>query len=179
MSVNASVLFACDDLSFVNWQQALPWTRRVIAMRNAVAALVLSSTEARILQGIAKGAVTDMPEQVLHSDHKDLREIMADKPGRSFASVGRARSAMEYASDPIKDAKRAFAKEVVAALQLGLAKHDFTQLAIFADPEMLGLLRDVLTPDLERAVIAEVPKNLLHESPHDLRRTVTDLVFST
>ena len=148
-------------------------------MKDTVWALVMSSTQARIIKGIAMGATDDLPEQALRDEHRKLCEIMSDKPGRSFASVGRARSAMEYASDPIKDAKRAFAKEVVAALQLGLAKHDFTQLAIFADPEMLGLLRDVLTPDLERAVIAEVPKNLLHESPHDLRRTVTDLVFST
>jgi protein required for attachment to host cells len=147
-------------------------------MKDVVWALVMSSTQARIIKGIAKGAADDVPELALHTEHKDLRDIMADKPGRSFASVGSGRSAMEYASDPVKDAKRAFVDEVVTLLHRHFAQHDFTHLAIFAGPEMLGLLRDGLPPDLEHAVIVEMPKNLLHETPHDLRRIVTDHVFT-
>ncbi|WP_309667487.1 host attachment protein [Tabrizicola sp.] len=147
-------------------------------MKDVVWALVMSSTQARIIKGIAKGATDEMPELALHAEHKDLREIMADKPGRSFASVGSARSAMEYASDPVKDAKRAFVDEAVILLHQHFVKHDFTHLAIFAGPEMLGLLRDGLPPDLQHAIIVDMPKNLLHETPHDLRRIVTDHVFT-
>jgi protein required for attachment to host cells len=147
-------------------------------MKDVVWALVMSSTQARIITGIARGAVEDVPELALHTEHKDLRDIMSDKPGRSFASVGPGRSAMEYASDPVKDAKRAFIDEVATLLHRHFAEHDFTHLAIFAGPEMLGLLRDGLPPDLEHAVIVEMPKNLLHETPQDLRRIVTDHVFT-
>jgi protein required for attachment to host cells len=147
-------------------------------MKDVVWALVMSSTEARIIKGIARGAVEDMPEQSIQTEHKDLRDIMSDKPGRSFSSVGSARSAMEYASDPVKDAKRAFVDDVVTLLHRHFVQRDFTQLAIFAGPEMLGLLRDGLPPDLQHAVIAEIPKNLLHETPHDLRRIVIDHVFT-
>jgi protein required for attachment to host cells len=147
-------------------------------MKDMMWALVMSSTQARILQGVAKGAPADMPEIALHSDHKDLREIMSDKPGRSFSSMGPGRSAMEYASDPIKDAKKAFAEQAVTLLQQHFSQHDFTHLAIFASPEMLGLLRDCLTPDLQHAVIFEQSKNLLHETPHDLRRIVTEHLFA-
>lgn len=147
-------------------------------MKDVVWALVMSSTEARIIKGIARGGVEDVPEQSLHTEHKDLSDIMSDKPGRSYSSVGSARSAMEYASDPVMDAKRAFVDEVVALLHQHLVKHDFTHLAIFAGPEMLGLLRDGLPPDLQHVVIAEISKNLLHETPQDLRRIVTDHVFT-
>ncbi len=147
-------------------------------MKDVVWALVMSSTQARIIKGIAKGEKGDMPELALRTEHKDLREIMSDRPGRSFSSVGSGRSAMEYASDPVKDAKRVFVDEAVTLLHQHFAKHDFTHLAIFAGPEMLGLLRDGLPPDLEHAVIMEVAKNLLHETPHDLRRIVTDHVFT-
>ncbi len=147
-------------------------------MKDVVWALVMSATQARIIKGIAKGATDDTPELTLDAEHKDLREIMSDKPGRSFSSVGPGRSAMEYASDPVKDAKRAFVDEAVTLLQDHFAKHDFTHLAIFAGPEMLGLLRDGLSPDLKHAVIVEISKNLLHETPHDLRRIVTEHVFT-
>lgn len=147
-------------------------------MKDVVWALVMSSTQARIIKGIARGAVDDLAELTLHTEHKDLREIMSDKPGRSFSSVGSARSAMEYASDPVKDAKRAFVDEVATLLHRHFAQHDFTRLAVFAAPEMLGLLRDGLPPDLGHAVIIEMPKNLLHETPHDLRRIVTDHVLA-
>lgn len=147
-------------------------------MNDVVWALVISSTQARIVRGIAKGATDVVPELALHTEHKDLREIMSDRPGRSFSSVGSGRSAMAYASDPVKDAKRAFVDAAVALLHQHFVMGDFTQLAIFAGPEMLGLLRDGLPADLQQAVVKEMPKNLLHETPHDLRRIVTDHVFT-
>ena len=147
-------------------------------MKDIVWALVMSSTQARILQDIAKGETGDVPELVLSTEHKNLRDIMSDKPGRSFSSVGPGRSAMEYASDPVKDAKRAFVDEAVTLLHEHFVKHDFTQLAVFAGPEMLGLLRDGLPADLKHAVILEMPKNFLHETSHELRRIVTEYVFT-
>ena len=74
------------------------------AMKDIVWALVMSSTQVRILRGISRENPHGEPELVLSTEHKDLRDIMSDKPGRSFSSVGSGRSAMEYASDPVKDA---------------------------------------------------------------------------
>lgn len=143
-------------------------------MKDIVWALVMNSTQARILQGIAKDVTSRAPELTLNTEHKALREIMSDKPGRSFSSVGPGRSAMEYASDPVKDAKRAFVEEAVTLLHQHFVKQDFTHLAIFAAPEMLGLLRDGLPADLKHVVIVEIPTNLLHETPYELRRIVTE-----
>ena len=146
-------------------------------MKDIVWALVMSSTQVRILRGISRENPHGEPELVLSTEHKDLRDIMSDKPGRSFSSVGPGRSAMEYASDPVKDAMKAFAEQAVSLLEQHFRKHEFTRLAVVAGPQMLGILRDSLTPDLEQALIAEIPKNLLHESENDLRQLVTDHLF--
>lgn len=45
----------------------------------------------------------------LNSEHRPLRKIMADTPGRNFTSTGPRRSAMEYHSDPVRDEIRTFA----------------------------------------------------------------------
>jgi protein required for attachment to host cells len=147
-------------------------------MKDIVWALVMNATHARIIKGIAKGDTGHAPDLILNTVHKDLREVMSDKPGRSFSSVGQGRSSMEYASDPVKDARRAFVKQAVGLLHQHFVKHEFSHLAVFASPEMLGLIRESLTPDLTNAVIMEMPKNLLHETPHDLRQIVMEHVFT-
>lgn len=79
---------------------------------------------------------------------------------------------MDYASDPAKEDMRAFAAEVVELLDAHRAAGDFAQLAVFAAPEMLGLLRGAMTPGLRATVVLERDKNLLHEAPKALRATV-------
>ena len=148
-------------------------------MRGKLWALVLNATQARILRGLTRGGSTSEPELLLQSEHRDLRQIMADKPGRSFESVGSRRSAMEYASDPVRDAERAFAAEVVARLERHREAGDFTRLAILAAPEMLGLIRPELTEGLRAIVVHEEPKNLLHLSARDLELAVAQHVFGT
>lgn len=147
-------------------------------MKDIVWALVMNSTQARIIKGITKNTLEEVPELVLETDHKDLGEIMSDKPGRSFASVGPGRSAMEYASDPVKDAKRAFVAQAITLLHQHFVKHSFTHLAIIAEPVILGMLRDDLPADLSAVVIADMPKNLLHERPQALRQIVSEFVFA-
>ena len=141
-------------------------------------ALALNSTRARVLRGVRKGPATDADELELCSRHRDLREIMADKPGRSFssASAGR-RSSMEYGSDPIHEDERAFAKEVVELLETHRKAGDFDRLAIFASPEMLGIIRPELTDALRKLISAEVPKNLMHETEAGLMQIVADELF--
>lgn len=62
--------------------------------------LVADGSRARIVRYDANGKHSD--DLVFEADHKQLKEIMADKPGRSFASMGAKRSAMEYHSDPVR-----------------------------------------------------------------------------
>lgn len=136
-------------------------------------ALVMNSARCRILRGISPGAADALAELVLRSESRNLREIMSDKPGRSFASAGGGRrSAMEYASDPIAEDQREFIRQIIALLESHRRAGDFTRLAVFAGHDMLGLLRQMMPQPLRDMVIHEVAKNLLHLSAPDLQGAI-------
>jgi protein required for attachment to host cells len=136
-------------------------------------ALVVNGARCRILRGVS-GQVEDAPsELVLRSESRNLRDIMADKPGRSFASMGGGRrSAMEYAGDPLAEDQRDFIRQIIALLESHRRAGDFDRLAIFAEHDMLGHLRQLMPQMLAGLVIREVPKNLLHLSAQELAETV-------
>lgn len=140
-------------------------------------ALVLNAASARILRGIQRDGHCSEPPIDLQDGHHHLRDLMSDKPGRSFASVGMRRSAMEYASDPVRDAERAFVRQILDQLDAARAKGSFDRLAVFASRPMLGLFRQDAPPELARLVIREVTKNYLHLSPDALNRTVARALF--
>lgn len=140
-------------------------------------ALVMNSENARILRGIHRDGRADEKELGMKHDVQHLRDIMSDKPGRSYASVGSRRSSMEYASDPVRDAQRAFTGRVVEKLHAAHAEGAFDKLAVFASRPMLGYFRDEISPELARVVLCEVDKNYLHLSENDLRHTVAKALF--
>lgn len=92
-------------------------------------AVVLNSETARILCGIHKDGHADAAEIKRHNPHQRLQDVMADKPGRSFASVGSRRSGMEYSSDPLRDAQRAFVRKVLQHLDKARTDDGFDELA--------------------------------------------------
>jgi len=80
-----------------------------VVLMNAGAARILGDVRP---DGRAEGIDERLAHPVL-----PLREIMADRPGRSFSSGSQGqRSAMVYGADPEREAERAFAAAVVARL---------------------------------------------------------------
>ncbi|SNT42991.1 Protein required for attachment to host cells [[Luteovulum] sphaeroides subsp. megalophilum] len=133
--------------------------------------LVLDATRARILRNVE--GPTMLSELVLRTPARKLRDIMADKPGRSFSSMGWGRrSAMDYGSDPLLEDEQEFLRQVIALLDCHRKAGEILQLAIFAEHRVLGLLRPMLPPALERLVLHEAALNLLQLPPQDLARTV-------
>ncbi|TGD60556.1 host attachment protein [Tabrizicola sp. WMC-M-20] len=137
-------------------------------------ALVLNGTRCRIQRGVS-GRGEEVPtELVLRSECRNLRDIMSDKPGRSFASGGGGRrSAMEYGSDPVAEDQREFIRQIIALLESHRRAGDFDKLAIFAEHDMLGQLRQMMPQSLADLVIREVAKNLLHLSAQELAEAVS------
>lgn len=136
-------------------------------------ALVINGARCRVLRGLAAHGDQAHAELVLRSEARNLREIMSDKPGRSFASKGGGRrSAMEYASDPIAEDQKEFIRHVISLLESHRRAGDFDRLAVFAEHEMLGRLRQMMPKTLTDMVIREVPKNLLHLSVQELADVV-------
>ena len=148
-------------------------------MRDPVVwALAMNAEHARILRGLHRDGSTDGPPVELRTDRKPLREIMTDRPGHGHASTGSHRSAMDYASDPLRDADERFACDVLDRLVALQADTDFEMLAVFASPAMLGHLRRHMPRELVGRLLIERDKNLMHESLPDLSGIIAREVFA-
>lgn len=135
--------------------------------------LAINSARCRIVRGLSDRDDGVPAELVLRSEARSLRDIMADKPGRSFASKGGGRrSAMEYASDPVAEDQREFVRQVIALLESHRLAGEFDKLAIFAEHDILGHLRQLMPKSYRDIVICEVPKNLLHLSEQELPKAI-------
>jgi protein required for attachment to host cells len=84
-------------------------------------------------------------------------EIGTDKPGRSFASVGRTRSAYQ-ATDYHQAEEDDFAKAATEKLN-GLAQQSNLDFIVIAAPHVLGVMRHHYSPHLRKRLIAEIDKD--------------------
>ncbi len=123
--------------------------------------LIADSSRARILG--TKGPLDDLApveDQVFRNAHPRLRDILSDRPGRTFDSAGAGRHAMAYSSDARREDERAFATRLSAVLEDALRRNAFDQLVVVAAPRMLGDLRKEIPADVRKLVKAEVAKDL-------------------
>ncbi len=143
--------------------------------RSKVWALVINSARARVVRGVVPHGQAPAVELVMKAEARHLRDIMSDKPGREFssASTGR-RSSMEYHSDPVAEDRREFIGQALAMLESHRRAGEFDKLAIFAEHDVLGDLRQMLPDALRAMVVCEVPKNLVHLSVEDLTKAITE-----
>ncbi|MFU0504662.1 host attachment protein [Pseudaminobacter sp. NGMCC 1.201702] len=137
--------------------------------------LLADGARARIVRQINLKDEEQVEDLVFEIDHKQLGEIMSDRPGRSFASEGKRRSALEYHSEPEKDQEARFAETLVAELEQRFLAHEFQRLAIVAEPRMLGVLRRKLSPTLQPTVVVEVAKDLTKVPRQELTAAIGQL----
>ena len=88
------------------------------------------------------------------------RDIMADRQGRSFSSVGHGRSGYEYTTDPVDVREARFMKTMAERLDARLREGAFDRLVIAAAPEALGEIRPQLSKAVQDTIIGELPKDL-------------------
>ncbi len=113
-------------------------------------------------------------DMVFEGDHAASREILADRPGRTFDSVGQGRHAMEPTSDAHAELKDQFARLIADRL----AEHgsDFDRLVLIAPPEALGRLRSALPPAVAGKVTRELGKDLTHLPNSELPDHLADIM---
>lgn len=126
--------------------------------------LLADAARARVVRHVNHaGDMEQAPMETIFeasAEHRPLRDIMSDAPGRSFASTGARRSAMEYHADPVRDETRRFAIALLSQLEDRRAAGAFAQLLICAPPRMLGVLRELMPAALAAVVRAQVAKDL-------------------
>ncbi len=124
--------------------------------------LVADGSRARLYANSGPGtgleAITD---QELKGLNLPSREIMADRPGRSFDSAGSGRHAMEPRSDARDIEKERFTRSLAELLDRERGEGKYERLVIVAPPRELGRLRAALPPAVQKCVTAELNKDLV------------------
>ena len=105
--------------------------------------------------------------------HLHDRDFNSDRPGRVFdhasAARGRRGATAHHATNaersPRKHEAEVFARRVAKLLEEAHREGAFDRLVVIAPPAFLGKLREALPEPLRAITAAEVPKNLVHQSP--------------
>ena len=137
--------------------------------------LIADGARARILEnagpGQGLGEVTEFSQPPLRA-----RDIMADRPGRSFDTTGKGRSAMEPPTDPVEKREADFARSLADALEQKRRAGAFDRLILIAAPTALGDLRKALPEQLKRLVYAELAKDLTKVPNDEMPKHLEDVL---
>lgn len=139
--------------------------------------LVADGAQAKVFEHTGPGKGLRIIEDLQFEQQPlQAQEIMADRPGRSFASAGSARSAMEYSSDPVAVRERRFVENVAEELDKHLQKGAFDRLIVAAAPTALGDLRPAFSKALKETIVGELPKDLTNIPTSKLEAHFSDML---
>jgi len=133
--------------------------------------LVADQAEARVYSADRTTHVLSFVERLADPlAHLHDRDLVTDRPGRVFdhapAQAGRRGATAHHGTggerSPRKHEADLFAHRVVQALTEAHHAQRFDQLVVLSGPVFLGHLRQALTPEIKRCILAEVSKDLTH-----------------
>jgi len=118
-------------------------------------------------------SLTAAPKEVARiSDplaHLHDRDLVSDRPGRSYESVGGARHSIEREDDPRHREAVRFARRIARRLDDARRKDEFERLVVVVGPPFLGLVREELSRPTRARVAHEIRKDLVHSPVEVLR----------
>jgi protein required for attachment to host cells len=130
--------------------------------------IVCDGRKALILENIG-----DAQDPNLHArevrEHTESRtsEQGTDRPGKTHSSVGTARSAMEQ-TDWHDQSERAFLTALASRLHVAVTKGETEALIMIAAPRALGMIREIYSPAVRKAIRAELGKDLVKVPVHEI-----------
>lgn len=126
-------------------------------------------------QSLASHEWTPVEGLTFEGDHSATHELMSDKQGRSFSSVGSGRSAMEPETDPHRQRKSIFAKHLAEVLAQQLQAGAYHRLIVAASPVTLGDLRKAMSDQVRATVVAEFAHDLTKIPNHEIAKHLMPL----
>jgi protein required for attachment to host cells len=147
-------------------------------MKNVITWVVVADgTRARIYENDGPNqGLTEVAGGTLKGDRRRSREIVSDRPGRSFDSKGAGRHAMAYPTDADRHEHQEFARHVVDWIEAPRRRDRYDQLAIVAAPRTLGDIRDLLSDTSKSKVTCELDKDLVAATADDIVNALSDKI---
>lgn len=136
---------------------------------------VADGAHARFLSyaGLKSGA-GPIPGQVFNRHAPPSRDIVSDKPGRTYDSKGHGRHAIQPRTDAHDVLEQQFLRDVVRQLDVAFEAGSFDDLVMIAPPRALGMIREMIPERMKSSVILEIDKDLTRHSDQEVSKIVTD-----
>jgi protein required for attachment to host cells len=137
--------------------------------------VVCDGRKALVLENIGDAKYPNLHTREVH-EHSETRtsDLGTDRPGKTHSSEGTARSAMEQ-TDWHDQSERAFLTALASRLHVALTKGETQALIMVASPRALGMIREVYSPAVHKAIRAELGKDLVNVPIHEIEKQL----FST
>lgn len=98
-------------------------------------------------------------------------DLVSDRGGRSFDSVGKGRHSMaKEKSDPKTHAAEMFARQIGDKLSKVVHNGSCRGFALVAAPRFLGMLREVLSKTCKEKLLKTIDKELIGQDPEIVRK---------
>lgn len=114
------------------------------------------------------------PREVAHitdpAAHLHDRDLVSDRPGRSFDRFGGQRHAIERENGPRQQEAVRFARRILRRLDAARRKGEYDELIVVAGPPFLGVMRREMSRPTRERVVHEIRKDLVHSPVESLRR---------
>jgi protein required for attachment to host cells len=134
--------------------------------------VICDGAKALVLENVGDEVFPNLKtREVYQQDDPPTHEQGTDQPGRGFASVGATRSSMEQ-TDWHDQTERRFLEKLAARLDAAVTAGETKSLVIAAPPRALGMLRHAYTPGLQRALRAEIDKDLVKLPIHEIEKHI-------
>lgn len=135
--------------------------------------VVCDGAKALVLQNVGDAKFPNLKTLEVHEQPDPMtHEIGTDAPGRAFASVGTARSAVEQA-DWHEQTEQTFLQKLVAQLDKALKAGKTKSLIVVAPPRALGILRQAYSTQVRQALRAEIDKDFVKMPVDQIEKHLT------
>jgi len=125
-------------------------------------ALILENAGDAVALNLKTKEVREQPDPKTH-------EQGTDAPGRAVNSIDARRSAMEQ-TDWHDQAEERFLTDLSKRLNAAVMAGEAKSLVLVAPPRALGVIRQAATPNLRKAVRAEIDKDYVRMPVHEIEK---------
>lgn len=132
--------------------------------------VVCDGAKALILENAGDAVSLNLKTKEVHAQADEkTSEQGTDAPGRSINSVGARRSAMEQTDWHQQDEDR-FLTELSKRLDAAVGSGETKGVVLVAPPRALGVIRQAATPNLRKALRAEIDKDYVRMPVHEIEK---------
>lgn len=122
--------------------------------------IVANSAVARVFTLVNGNEIVEVETLVHPASRLHVSEIVSDRQGRSFESVGMRRGSPDLAIDPKKHEAVLFAKKINDYMEKMRNENRIDRLYLAASPSFLGLLRQHISDPMNQLITAMVDKDM-------------------